>query len=95
MGSLAGSLDSSEELSVYPNPFNPTTTFTVTLAEPNRVKLQVYNLLGQLVKELANGQTEAGVHTYTFNAANLASGTYFYRLQIGEKIQKGKISLVK
>ncbi len=68
----------------YPNPFNPVTFIKYDLPKNARVKLDVYNVLGQLVRTLVNEQQEAGAHVYQFNAADLASGTYFYRITAGD-----------
>ncbi len=64
----------------YPNPFNPSTTIGYTLPHRSRVTLAVYSTLGQKVAELVNGDIDAGSHEIRFNASNLASGVYFYRL---------------
>jgi hypothetical protein len=64
----------------YPNPFNPTTKISFNLAVDSKVSLTVYNLLGQEITKLANGNYSAGIHEVTFNATNLNSGVYFYRL---------------
>ena len=64
----------------FPNPFNPATTFLYGLPANSRVKLQIFNVLGQLVEELVNGEETAGWHRRTWNAA-AASGVYFYRLE--------------
>ncbi len=84
-----------DQVSVFPNPFNPATVFSVTVAEPSRVKLHIYNVIGQQVAEIVNTDLTAGVHDYRLNAGSWASGTYFYRLQIGDKLKSGKIQLVK
>ena len=65
----------------YPNPFNPSTKINFNLTVDSKVSLKVYNILGQEVANLVNGQISAGFHTVDFNAANLASGIYLYRLQ--------------
>ncbi|MBN8706280.1 MAG: T9SS type A sorting domain-containing protein [Bacteroidetes bacterium] len=83
------------KISVFPNPFNPTTVFSVSVAEPSTVKLHVFNLIGQQIAEVVNADLNAGVHDYRLNAGSWSSGTYFYRLQIGEKTKTGKIQLVK
>lgn len=66
----------------YPNPFNPSTIIQYTLKEKGSVKLAVYNVLGQLVTNLVDQEQEAGVYKYNFNASNLASGAYFYRISV-------------
>lgn len=69
----------------YPNPFNPSTTIKFSLPVSSNVKLQVYNLLGEVVKEIVNSNLPAGLHSFTWNADNsknikVTSGIYFYRL---------------
>ena len=66
----------------YPNPFNPSTKITYTIPERSNVSLKVFDLLGSEVAELVNGEIEAGSYDISFNAANLPSGVYFYRLQV-------------
>ena len=79
----------------YPNPFNPTTTIQFAVPSVSDVKLEVFNILGQKVATLVNRRMEAGVHTVNFNATNLSSGVYFYRLQSGSFVQTKKMMLVK
>ncbi len=67
----------------FPNPFNPSTTMRYALPRRSHVRLTVFNTMGQQVTELVNGEIEAGNHEITFNAAGLASGVYYYRLQAG------------
>ncbi|HEX7070734.1 MAG TPA: T9SS type A sorting domain-containing protein [Rhodothermales bacterium] len=65
----------------YPNPFNPTTTFSLVVRERQHVRVSVYNLLGQPVTELFDGVMLAGeTRTFTFDAGNLPSGIYLYRV---------------
>jgi hypothetical protein len=64
----------------YPNPFNPTTTIQITMTKKDNIRLVIYNIIGQQVAELVNGEVDAGTHNVTFNAGNLTSGIYFYTL---------------
>ncbi|MBI5021694.1 MAG: putative Ig domain-containing protein [Ignavibacteriales bacterium] len=64
----------------YPNPFNPTTTIEFEIPKAGRYKLYLYNALGQLVKEIADKEYDAGYCKETFNAAGMSSGVYTYRL---------------
>ncbi len=66
----------------YPNPFNPSTTISYSLPEPGMTKLEVYNSLGQKVQEIVNEFLESGNHQTFFNAENLASGLYIYRIEV-------------
>jgi hypothetical protein len=65
----------------YPNPFNPATAIKFDLAKTTRVSLKIYNILGELVATLIDGELKAqGTHTTTFEARSLTSGVYFYKL---------------
>lgn len=79
----------------YPNPFNPTTNISYTLNSPQKVTLNVYNTLGQKVAQLVNGIQSSGTHSISFNASNLPTGIYIYRLQSGEYTSSKKLVLVK
>jgi photosystem II stability/assembly factor-like uncharacterized protein len=79
----------------YPNPFNPTTTITFSLPKSINIKLQVYNLLGEMITELFNGFKEAGTHTVEFNATEFNSGLYFYRIEAEGFDQSKKMILIK
>ena len=79
----------------YPNPFNPSTNIKYSVPENGFVKLSVYNLVGEEVSVLVNETVDAGFYEVTFNAANLPSGTYFYRLQTGNTVQAKKMVLLK
>jgi hypothetical protein len=74
----------------YPNPFNPSTNIELELKEDANVKLAVYNVLGEEVAELFNGEINAGTHKFVFNAADLASGVYVYRLYAGKEFTETK-----
>jgi hypothetical protein len=79
----------------YPNPFNPTTTISYDLPERARVKLSVYNILGQEVATLVNAEQEPGRYNVKFDASDLPSGVYFYRLEAGKFIEQKKTILIK
>ena len=79
----------------YPNPFNPTTTIQFTLPRAGNVKLTLFNLLGQKIKTLINEYKESGVHTLNFNASDLNSGLYIYKLEANGLIKTRKMTLVK
>ena len=79
----------------FPNPFNPTTRINYTVPARTNVKLRVYDLLAQMVAELANGTHEAGRYEVTFDGSNLPSGAYFYKLEAGSYIEVKKLLLVK
>ena len=65
----------------YPNPFNPETNISFAIAETGEVSLKVYNLLGEVAAVIVEGNLSAGYYQYEWNASNLASGIYFYRLE--------------
>jgi hypothetical protein len=79
----------------YPNPFNPATTIRFSLPHRKYVNLSVYNTLGQLVLTLVNGNFDAGYHDVKFDASQMASGIYFYRLSAGSFISTKKMVLLK
>jgi hypothetical protein len=64
----------------YPNPFNPSTTIKYALPLRSHVSLKVFNTLGQEIATLVNEERPQGYHSVNFNASNLPSGMYFYRL---------------
>tara|TARA_R110002096_G_scaffold183757_3_gene361805 strand:+ start:7126 stop:14862 length:7737 start_codon:yes stop_codon:yes gene_type:complete len=80
----------------YPNPFNPTTNIAFGLPENGKVFLEVFDVLGRKVTTLLSGENKtAGRHKVTFDAHNLASGMYIYRLQAGSTIITKKLTLIK
>ncbi|MGH7598845.1 MAG: T9SS type A sorting domain-containing protein, partial [bacterium] len=89
-----------EGVQVYPNPFNPNTSFRFKVHTNGPVKLQIFNLNGQLVKTLVDGELPQGVHQKRWNGRSqngytAASGVYWYRLQVGQKIWNGRIQMIK
>ena len=79
----------------YPNPFNPTTSIRFDLACTERVTLKVYNITGQEVATLVEGNLVAGSYTVAFDAVDLASGVYFYQLSSSSQIETRKMVLLK
>lgn len=80
----------------YPNPFNPFTQITYSLPRTSEVKLTVFDALGKKVAHLINGVQLQGMHTVNFNAADLPTGIYFYRLQAGDRwIDMKKMMVIK
>jgi len=79
----------------YPNPFNPTTTISYSLGESGNTQLIVYNVTGQEIKTLVNKNQPAGNYTLQFDASELSSGIYFYKLMAGNYIKIKKMILTK
>ena len=79
----------------YPNPFNPSTKIRYSLPVKSNVNLQIYDAAGKEVASLVDGEQPAGEHEINFDAENLTSGVYFYKLQAGSFIQTKKMLLLK
>lgn len=80
----------------YPNPFNPTTTISYDVPANSTVSLNVYNMLGQNVATLVNNESQsAGRYSVSFDAGNLASGVYLYRLTVGGQTTSKQLTLIK
>lgn len=79
----------------YPNPFNPETKISFSIAKTGNVSLAVYNVVGQKVADLVNEQRAAGNYQITWNANDLASGVYFYRLEVGDYTRTLKMMLLR
>jgi len=79
----------------YPNPFNPSTKITFSITQSGLTTLAIYNLLGEKITTLVNQELNAGRHSVDFNASNLSSGVYFYRLESGNNISTMKMMLLK
>ncbi len=79
----------------YPNPFNPSTTIFFAIPEESNVTLKVYNSLGKEVATLVNRVLPAGYHSVVFNAKNLVSGIYFYKIEAGNYTSVRKMLLMK
>jgi hypothetical protein len=79
----------------YPNPFNPSTKIRYSIPELNVVTLKVFNLLGEEIETLVNGEQSAGVYEATFDASQLTSGVYFYKLKTKNFTFSKKMLLVR
>jgi hypothetical protein len=79
----------------YPNPFNASTTIGYDLPRASRVTLEVYNLVGQKVATLVNGYEQAGYKTVNWNAAEVTTGIYYYKLTAGEFVSVRKLTILK
>ncbi|MEQ9393134.1 MAG: T9SS type A sorting domain-containing protein [Balneola sp.] len=79
----------------YPNPFNPTTTIEFELDRSTFTKITVYDVLGRKVRELVNEIRPAGINAIQFDATNLASGVYLYRLEANGIVQTKRLTLIK
>lgn len=79
----------------YPNPFNPITTIQYTLAEAGNVSVKVYDILGRQIAVLEEGAKFAGEHSVVWNAVNIPSGAYIYRIRTGEFETAKKMLLLK
>jgi hypothetical protein len=79
----------------YPNPFNPTTIIKFALPVDSRVKINVYNALGQLVETLVDREMESGYHEVNFDASRYSSGVYLYRLQTDNYLSVKKMVILK
>ncbi|MFZ1290774.1 MAG: T9SS type A sorting domain-containing protein [Melioribacteraceae bacterium] len=89
---------SPEEFSLnqnYPNPFNPTTKIQFTIPTDSKVRLSIFNVLGEQVAELMNNTLSAGIHSVEFNASKLNSGIYFYKIEAGNFVQIRKMMFTK
>jgi hypothetical protein len=89
---LAASFSLSE---AYPNPFNPTTTMTLTMPVSGEITVEVYNVLGQVVATLASGYMDASTYTLTWDASNASSGVYFVQADAEGLTKTQKLMLVK
>jgi hypothetical protein len=79
----------------FPNPFNPTTTISFVLPSRSFVSLKMFDMLGREVETIISGEMLAGSYSKQWNAANVSSGIYFYRLQAGSFTETKKLILLK
>ncbi len=79
----------------YPNPFNPVTNFKFQIVNHGLVSLKVYDILGNEITTIINKELEPGFYKFEWDAVNLPSGVYFYRLQAGDFVSTKKLLLLK
>lgn len=79
----------------YPNPFNPSTTIEYSLERDGNMEIEILDILGRRILLLVNEHKQKGDHTVVFNASNLSSGIYFYRIKSGKFVQTKKMILIK
>ena len=79
----------------FPNPFNPNTSISFNLPSESGVKLEVFDITGKNIATLVNETKAAGNYKYDFNASNLSSGIYFYKLTAGSFVSTKKMILNK
>ncbi|MDP7027558.1 MAG: T9SS type A sorting domain-containing protein, partial [Candidatus Marinimicrobia bacterium] len=79
----------------YPNPFNPTTTMTLTIPVSGKITVDVYNLLGQSVAILTSGYKDAGTYNLTWDASDVSSGMYFVKAEADGFTKTQKLMLIK
>lgn len=79
----------------YPNPFNPVTNISFDIAVTGNTKLIVFDVSGKIIAELVNEILSPGTYLYSFDAATLPSGVYFYKLEVGDFNETRRMVLVK
>lgn len=89
------SVDKFELFQNYPNPFNPSTKIKYSLPEDSYVELKLFDVLGREVAMIVNNEQDQGFYEVEFNASQLASGVYLYKIQAGKYIKTRKMILMK
>jgi plastocyanin len=84
-----------ELLPNYPNPFNARTMISFILPTAENAKLEIYDILGQHIETLFDGELEAGQHSFGWDAGTQSSGIYFYRLTAGDKTKTARMTMIK
>ena len=79
----------------YPNPFNPTTNIDFSISKAGFVNIKVFDILGREITTLVSQQMNPGNYNYRFDARNLSSGLYFYKLEVNDFSDIKKLSLIK
>jgi hypothetical protein len=95
MRSAVGTVDEFMLAQNYPNPFNPVTAIRFGLPEASVVTLTVHDMLGRRVATLVESGLNAGIHTVTWDASTLPSGSYVYLLKAGDFMQRKQMLLLK
>jgi len=98
LGNLSNDINDNSQFMLgkaYPNPFNPSTTISLTLPNTEFVSVKVYNLMGQEIKTLSEGILESNIHTFTWNANDVSSGVYLIKAESKSNIAIQKVLLVK
>ncbi|MBD3167943.1 MAG: M20/M25/M40 family metallo-hydrolase [candidate division Zixibacteria bacterium] len=84
-----------DAVSNYPNPFNAATNITFELAHKSNVKIEIFNIYGQKIEKILDSEISSGIHTINWDAADYASGVYFYRISTSEQSLTKRMTLVK
>ena len=79
----------------YPNPFNPSTTISFSIPRSTYTTLKIFNTIGQEIATLVSDNLNPGTYSKQWNATNVASGVYFYKLQVGDFVQTKKLLLLR
>ncbi len=95
LGSEEQRISSKIRTEIYPNPFNAETTISFYLNEDSKVRLDIYNIMGQKITTLTNSRFEQGLHSIIWNASDYTSGVYFYHLSIEDRSVSGRVTLLK
>jgi len=82
-------------LQTYSNPFNPTTNIAFTIPSKGNVRINIYNVMGEIIKVITNSEYEAGNHTLQFNANELSSGIYVCKIEFGSNSKAIRMQLLK
>jgi hypothetical protein len=93
--SESGIVHSYQLMQNYPNPFNPETKISYSIPNPEFVTLKVYDMLGKEVQTLVNEFQSAKTYSVSFDASDLSSGVYLYKLQAGDFFDSKKMILIK
>jgi len=79
----------------YPNPFNPVTNINLSLNTDADVSVKIYNMMGQLIDIIADGQMSNGSYSFSWDATDVSSGLYFIKTTVGSDVKQQKVMLLK